>query len=665
MYAKEHDILKLCSNSKIHYCPEHLEAVLNKPEAFENLRKQEWYKALRHHCFFNFWRDSHDEKCRNKPPYPVQKEFLLITLADWLASSISRRLRRGRRGHWEVFKVWQQKWKDEKEKNGRAFMADDSIYIKLSEGKNISELFEEKKMDLRKRAEDALHCPFASLLTHSELTEKWFEFLLKNSSYFGFPDNIMDRNQARKYIIDALSEKIRKGRISRPIFFLRVRIVPNEKISRLADTQIIYESKNVLDSIAQRITHSQELYKLYDELLLVVAPQGLQDDKNLIGLFEERLRKEVWCERKFTTNYCLEFSISKSYLTKANKNESNFLNNFDKLFGEFQKTLYPELQPTITAYNETDDESASAAILCELCQLAQARHTYYKEKGDIPKVKEHLCDSCFQLRQQIDRQDSSKGKLGKDFAGWEEEESTPYACFVYVSLDLTKLNQTLKDSFAKDLDFYKREPKLRDQDLGFSILSEFLAEYKSFVEQFIEGVLTEEQYRDQKNYIKILPNFICLKMHTSADIKQVTETFAAKHKDFFPKWTTTETPIMLSISYGNVKYPFFEHWRYLKSKKIHPMNILLVRNAHLEMDFKKYDQLTRLDLENRRISALLHNIAAIEERTGNELLVKVAILERRRDFERIFQYFTTGEITARDILAYYKIFKKPKLSEVR
>lgn len=658
-YPREHDLLKLY---KSHYCPDKLKKTDNR--SYEIIKQLDIFKSLKHHCNFHYgWRSF--PECSSPYENGLRREFILISLADWKASAISRRLRSTKHGlFYEVFKVWKDGKSDMPQKSKRIIVKEIIESLKRGEEPNI--IFDKNIVYLKRRSEDAKVCSFASLLVHSDLTEKWFNFFNNNNDYFGLPKSIYSIRDAWKNIYDISG---RKG-VKKPVFFIRLKLNVNQKLARISDIKIINEMKKLMKKIPQVISGSQELYNLYDELLLVMRPKKIDDE---IKEIKESLERQLHSIDIFTTNYYLEGNISKTYL-----DNKKFLHNFDILFGEYQCSFYPKLDEKIEITKEdlqSNNEGyveAKLAMLCELCQLAPATETFWKKNynpqtGEVTEsnASEHLCSSCAKLRVAQEKEEklteiSKKGKIGRNIARWEfeaeEEKKDIKLCFIKVSLNMRELEVVLKERFQKEFNI----DNIGDEDLGFSIIQEFLSDYKQFVDNY-----REEIFKDwgENERINILPNFFCLKMEKKEEIKRgkrikdIVDQFITLYEQNFPKFKKGMSPINLSLTYSNIKYPFTEHWRYLTYRAKDFLNIFAVRKSLLEINIDKYHILGQMNLDSKKISSSLHNLAKIEERTGSQLLIEIEVIRRRKDLgKEIFWAFTQQQINALEILSYYKIF---------
>jgi len=119
--------------------------------------------------------------------FPITREEFFLALADVKASVISRKLNVGYRKTkaitWDVYHLW--KSKTIADCHGTA-PDDQTVVSELADTGDLPAAFEKRGDKVVQRSEDAWKCPFASLMTHSELTEKWFQFFMKNQAYLPY-----------------------------------------------------------------------------------------------------------------------------------------------------------------------------------------------------------------------------------------------------------------------------------------------------------------------------------------------------------------------------------------------------------------------------------------------------------------------------------------------
>lgn len=617
---KLHDILKLTGKNKSHRCPEWEEDLVKV-----NL---EIKKALKHHCVSRYWnKKEHKEDCY---PFPLDKETLCIHLADIKAATISRKLRIYKYRSYRTFRIWKdiKKNRDELELGKSAFQDFPNIITELITTTNPQALYEKLLPEFLNRSEDAGGCAFASLHTHNELTGLWTRFFIENKDYLGIPDQMTDPREYRRIIYRFVKKQIA---------MVRFRLTTHGKLSRLRDTKLIKDIPNILEEVASALK-GVVVYELPEEILLITVPSEVQAIK-------ARAEKVLG----FKTNYFLETTVVNSAL--ANR---EFLHNYNAVFGPYQDNLYPYLPPEIASIE--DNEASHRAILCDMCQMAPAVKVYpreiYRSDTMAEPVEEFLCEGCLEIRQDADK--------ARKLAAWEEEGEALVA-FFKVSLDLGQLVAVLKEMFAQAFDF----KSIIDEDLGFSILKEFLQDYEGFLESFRETVLRYEDYSMEQNHELILKNLFCIKINKRQEVRPLISDYVElfNSAEFFPRFIPfchkngRPLPVKLSVTISSVKYPFMDHWQFLDSPD-EDINIYSVPQTRLKIGIDKYGYLRDVLFQDRRISTALHKLAEIEERAGNEFLLTAAMLEMKNDLKELARpLITTRELTIKQVLAYYKIMR--------
>ncbi len=668
-YSKAHDLLKLCDNyqgTKIHYCPDCLGS--KNSDLLSRMKKINGFRALQHHCVFRFAYKKHC--CTSKNFYPISTEDFLLSIADVKASVISRKLnvafRRGKGEHkriiWNTYHLWVNK--KISECAGEA-PADDTLLLEIDRSKSLNEVFENRKEQIKKRSEDAWKCPFSSLMTHSLLTEKWFEFLTKNSDYFNLPELIESVNEARKIGSNIQGSNNKKClREGVPIYFIRLKLFTNQGLSRIADTEIINKIKIIIEGIPNYFDKSQELYRLYDEIIFVIS-----DPKKDISHHVEETLQGI---DQFTTNYYFEGNVSKAKLLSK-----DLLLGYEKLFNEFRYTFYPALKDNIApALQEIGDDNIEAyhAKLCELCNMAEATRTFWKSNNEKQKIHECLCNNCFSIRVK-QKEDCAQPthSIGYKISRWETEKTESKLCFIKINLDLNLLNRLFKDILFDEFPLKKPTDKYNDENIGFSIIHEFLTKYEEFLLAFKDKIILLEKFNidfsDTKttvsNQFQVLDNFICLRFDDVSEMENILRIFTETYIEFFPQFSGLDDgrnknnfPITLSATISNIKFPFFEAWRYLNRRKVNLINILVVRNFEFKADYREYQKLSKLDFKGKRISSFLYRLVEINRRAESNLLIHTEIFNQRNIQWEIFNGVKNNDYDINQLMNFYKLIKE-------
>jgi hypothetical protein len=682
-YPKEHDILKICGKfkgEKVHYCPHAIGRV--DRDLLARLKGYGCYRFLGHHCVFRW--DSKKHHCDQNEFFPITRNEFFLALADVKASVISRKLNVGYRKTkatiWDVYHLWKNKTINDcrgTEPN------DQTLVPELAYTGDLPTTFKNREKQVTQRSEDAWKCPFASLMTHSELTEKWFKFFMKNHDYFNVPAEIKTLAKARD-----LSSRIQGNRSSKnpkeglPITFVRLKLFANQSLSRIADTEIIQSIGRIVKSIPEYFSGGQELYTLYDEVILVM-PTPATD----INAFIEDTLKNV---EGFTTNYYFEGNYSRPATRLFNK---DLLLGYDDLFTEFRQTYYPPLKssidPDYTGLAEHAEE-AFHAKLCELCNMAEAEKTFWKFNREETGIHECLCINCHSIRvkQEAVNKTVENGEetqhdirhgIGYKIAKWETSIPQSKLCFLKIDLDLGILSTVLKSTLIDEFPLPKFKEHYNDEHIGFSILYEFLKQYEEFLRNFNDGIRSLPKFDPKRidersnvsNEFQILENLVCLRMDDISEVKDVLNQFAESYRRAFPEFRSRDQnknknfyPITFSLTISNIKFPFFEAWRYLNNPKTKWMNILVTRSFELSINPNEYEELTKINFRQNEIIRFLHKLSSINERTRSELLVNTEIFNNQRDQEKIFRGIMRGAYGGDDslhnLLCFYKLMKEVK-----
>jgi hypothetical protein len=535
-FAKEHDLLKLCDKlegSKIHYCPSNIAAL--RPELFLNLTRSEGFRSLKHHCVLRYGAKSHS--CVPEDLYPIGKEEFCLAMADMLASAISRRLNIGfRKGPnrrdriiWNTYHFWMHE--KVSDCTGEP-PADETVLTDICSSGSIPAVFEERLDQIRGRSEDAWKCPFASLLTHSELTEKWYRFLVNNSGYFGIPPKIETFNDARTHY-----ERIRWRNVDAvPICFLRLKLFANQSLSRIPDVEIIERISAIIKKVPERLDGSQELYTLADEIILVLTRPAADA--------ETYVRERLEGMEGFSTNYYFEGTIAEARL----RNEDLLAGYNDIFLPNFRCTFYPDLNDKIDPEAELSDPEAYSAKLCELCNMNEATRTFWKSNDENQKVHECLCQPCFDIRtdqeQSEGEEDDTVARHGRGYliSRWERHLPDSKVCFVKIDLDLSALSDVCKDALLAEFPLKNPADRYRDENIGFSIIHEFLSAYREFVTAFnraansLNGCSTVniDPRTGVPNRFEVFDNFLCFRFDRIYEIKATLQLFMDLYCQYFP-----------------------------------------------------------------------------------------------------------------------------------
>lgn len=495
------------------------------------------WKALKHHCVVKY----EEHNCQT---YPIDRELFCVHIADGLASRISRRLE-GIYMSRKVFRVWQ----DKKERWVDSSVSTNSDLLKeINETTDFAGFFESYEKEFRNRPEDVGRCPFASLYTHSILTKYWYDFLMKHADYFEIPKEFKDRTA---------TEEARAKLNSKPIYLVYAKIKSETLLVRLKDTYLLTTLKDKLGDVI-RVVGGTLIYDLQEETLFILPK--LYEENHLIE----------WIQDQLTTTHFLEMTIKETTLEK-----DLFLDNLSSLFGESEKAVYPKLDDEICV--DPTNEASRKAIICDLCQKAKATQIFEREK-----TTEYLCDVCYKLRETAPRH--------SNLANWKG-----MVCLVEISLDIEELLKILSSEFNRQFGRNDIEPK----DFGFSIVYEFLEDYKEFLWQLKKEIFSIRPFYYPDNREEILDNLFLLQIKELKQIMEVVGIYESLYREFFPNFLRQKiSPIYFALSCSNVHYPFFDHWRLLeglkKEKRRSSIFINIVGKGNLKAEIWRAEEIILL-----------------------------------------------------------------------
>lgn len=624
--AKLHDLLKLTADNQSHWCPENLLEAGKVKEANPGL-----WKALKHHCVFRSWQHA----CS----VDLDRETFCISLADHKASAISRRLRRIHASR-EVYRVW----RDEPSEYGDP-IAVPGVVEYISEPRDPEEILRKFESDLGKRPETVGKrdgSSFTSLLTHGELTAAWASFFLSNADAYGIPER-GDR------LWQMLKGANGRALLDREVLLLRCKIRTHGRLARLRDLQIVRESEDIKNQVTDALDGAL-LYNLPDEALIVAHPGMLPE-------LETRLQGFL------TTSHYVEYADAETALRGTKGKKQGFLHNFDRLFRGYPRVAHPVLTDPIVP--DHGNPASSHAIICDLCQLAPASVQFPQDvyPDETDPVNEYLCKECAELRKRSTTKAKKLTTWERALDETEDEEENgrtkarPRVCLVKVSLDMDELVGVLKTSFEQTFPDALNPGQLNNQDLGFSVLHEFIVDYTKFVEDFRKAVLVLGNGRyDGDNHDKILDGFMALRIEKDFEVADITREYVKLYDKYFPRLKGPTFPVKLSVSCSHIKHPFLEHWDVLDSPTS-AINVQSVRRAQVGLSFEQFEALESFGKNpERHVSSFLHSLAEIYDRTGSELLVKFALLEKQNNERKVVAPFMNGIVDPKQILNYYKLF---------
>jgi flagellar biosynthesis chaperone FliJ len=314
-------------------------------------------------------------------------------------------------------------------------------------------------------------------------------------------------------------------------------------------------------------------------------------------------------------------------------------------------------------YSEDITEKAiiDSTEICDLCQIRQAMEEPWVEPGGA--LVESLCEMCRGIREEP----HWYHKLNR----WETDEPDTRVAWVKLTLDYEAANRVIRRLFDGFVDqlverFQGSFALAEDLKLNFrsiAVLADLTKAYQAFLARFAQGLrkphdggsplFLDEDIEEIAGRFK---DFYIMRLMASEEIAGVVRLFRDLLREYFPA-CVEDTPIRLAISVAPIKFPFFEHWRYLQQPRDKPINIQRVGKAQLPVNFEEWRHLETIQLHQRRLSSFLHNLARIEAVTGSQILTQAVFMEQKRRFPNLINLYTLGGMDVGTILAYYKIMR--------
>jgi hypothetical protein len=306
--------------------------------------------------------------------------------------------------------------------------------------------------------------------------------------------------------------------------------------------------------------------------------------------------------------------------------------------------LYPDMPETIALTHDTPR-------ICELCQVRPSLRVPERDKES--GVEEFLCDVCAGFREKSRRE----GRFNKLGGPWEKENLT--VAWVRVDLDYDRLSSVLRELFRR---YVKANTDLPDDKISeyveqlrdAALMVDFTRDYNELAGRFVDALRRAFGDASIEEIAGERPELLVVALKQAGQAFTIADTFVGEFSSLFPL-CEDDSPISLSISISNAKYPFFEHWRFLDAReRANAVRVQAVGRAELELSVPRFKALRGLGLEEMKASTKLHKAAAVGARTGSRLLEQVDLLDGIKEYPNLFAATSQGFSVA-DLLAYHKI----------
>lgn len=287
-----------------------------------------------------------------------------------------------------------------------------------------------------------------------------------------------------------------------------------------------------------------------------------------------------------------------------------------------------------------------------ICEVCQQRRGVEREKG---RIKEWICDKCSEIR--------NMGEPFREYGTiWEEENVK--VCWFKFSLNQKKLEEWLRDKFEKYIDDHSSklgQPNtLKEEFRPIALQIDFNNDYKEMLKRFWDEVSSEEFRETIKKPIKEYDELGVFK-YSPELAKIIIEKFINLFELYFPDCISNESsPISLSLSVANIKYPVREHWRFFEDDKKSFLNVM-----YYQVFSDKYtkDELKNIidKVINTKISSsFLHKLLQIEKNFYSDMYMSVEIFNNRKKYPDIYELLLK-DIRPSKFLNLYKLLGREEI----
>jgi hypothetical protein len=643
-----------------------------------------WIGIKEHHCQL-----PRERKGKVLEEYPKSKDAFILCIADNLASTVSRHAESKGEPFYNVYKLWKTTANVtnlsnaiESDCGGKEWI--EKIINFVNKNPTTKEYFKEFGDYLTKRCEDASPgANITSLSTHSILTGKFYRILEPLKEDIG--ENIFETP-----VKERMYNEIQKKQEEWILYIIKCKIRFPQKPYRTKDMNIF----KIRDEFKQELKSQFEdniLFSTSDEIVFVVRDEdeflfSLEKDLKEYALWLElggakfilgkrrNLRKDIRSilgtdpreifpypemvkerrgklEEVFNEKREREISEKISSLPPSTpleerqRRKERVLKALEKdpLYKEiewlkefyFERTIYSELEEEIQPH------------ICEICQLNQAK--LYESLSDAEKrlvtdeksgVIDKLCEKCIEIRKH-----GESLTLLKD---WTEGD----VAWIKISLDFGKLAEMLKELYIDYLGTLKMENPEERAEVRPSVISEFQWDYNEFLKQF-NGKIHETFDNKEKVVQDVLEDLFCIKIDKLSEGIKILVLYSNLINDFFPKFKETEeSPIKLVISCSYVKFPFFEHWRYLETPK-EDVRIMLIGRGEMKIKLAQLEDLLRLG-DRLKNKTALEKLARMSDISEELAFMQIFSEEGIKNHPELQEALKKG-FNLRDLLAYVKI----------
>ncbi|MCW7074529.1 MAG: hypothetical protein OCU24_01580 [Candidatus Methanospirare jalkutatii] len=605
-------------------------------------------------------------------PQKFRLSLFLLILADHLASSVSRAV--GGRGPKSsqkgIYKLWNKNFYRKMEDKGKQWAAFlKKLFSDIENCHSGEEFLNKYRENLLLTPEDkSIPRNITSLYTHAELVGKIYRVLEKNTKLITESDGtiaieyngervktIKEAEGGRRTIgncnnnwncsncQDFNSCNIAKGKWQARLIKCWIKF-PHSFV-RLQDINLLRKREDLVSYIVSH--YKDEVIFATSDFMTLFLPLN----QNLKEIFKPLLEWGFYVEIEETLADLgiLNSILDRKTLQARELNEQprlNVLNNRGTKV--YKKYLMPEMPKEI----DLKLPDGKTTHICDICQQRKAIKRSPENKEEL--VRDWVCEKCLKIRE-----------MGEPFKKYGEEwdREGVKVCWFKFSLDQNKLEKWLDNAFGEYVDSFdfKQADILKEEFRALALQADFNKDYKEMLKEFWERLskkLSDEEKNDIKSPIKEYYELGVFK-YSPQLAQKVIETFLDVLDEYFPDCISNEnSPISLSLSVANIKYPIREHWRFFEEDS---KNFLNVR-YHKVFDEKYTKDELKLIIEKainvEASGSFLHKLAQLEERLQSDIHIAVEIFNNRsrNECHSIYELFSKG-IKPSKFLNLYRLLR--------
>jgi hypothetical protein len=587
------------------------------------------------------------------PDSQIRADVLLTKMADGISAAISRLELYGKhisRGQLSegTHKLWNAKFYEKKKKEGMYWspftdaQSLKTMFSYIDSCMSYQDFFNDYGKYLNHSPEDKT-APgnIVSLYTHLELVGKIYRVLKKHSllQLQNTQNLVIYDKQPIRSVQEACGHINSAQQQGKWVFrIISCNIKFSQSLSRLQDLNVFRKRSDLIKAFSEdERTKDYVLFFTDDSMCLFIPREDELQIQALLWSFLEAGFTIDYKEMEAELNL-LTSSMEKAYEKFHSLSATRHLKLYEK-----RASLEPPLE-----------------IPPHLCDSCQMRHGKEWEKDQI---HEYLCDTCCSIREM--------GEPASDYAQWEGK-----AAWMKITLDQEQLLTSLRRLYKEYVDTHQAMQSVSNSDKELlkesfrplAVQMDFVKDYKLLLNAFNKQIY--EIKDNDGNLLFTTDNFLypvegyyefgIFKVYSSADVPAVLNLFYNLLKEYFPE-CLKDSPIKLSLSVAQVKYPYQAHWRFLSMPE-NIINIQSIGSAKIGIDLFQYNLLrAKIGGEYLKLSHFLHRLADIENETKSNLMVTLEIFNNRKKFPALLELTRNG-LSVHQILDFYKLTREVTIS---